>query len=73
VYCLSVRLELKQVKHLSGAPFYGRLLALPTNIRPGWKRKASDKHSSLLIKFVNYEQKKFHNIGPCNCFVLLLV
>jgi hypothetical protein len=25
------------VRHLSGAPLYGRLLALPTNIRLGWK------------------------------------
>jgi hypothetical protein len=25
------------VKHLSGAPLYGMLLALPTNIRPDWK------------------------------------
>jgi len=25
------------VKHLLGAPFYGRLLALPTDIRLGWK------------------------------------
>jgi hypothetical protein len=23
-----------------------------------------DKHSSLLRKLVNYEQKKFYNIGP---------
>jgi hypothetical protein len=25
------------VKHLSGAPLLVRFLALPTNIRPGWK------------------------------------
>jgi hypothetical protein len=25
------------VKHISGAPLYDRLLALPTNIRVGWK------------------------------------
>ncbi len=25
------------MKHLSDAPFYGRLLALPTNIRLSWK------------------------------------
>jgi len=25
------------VKHLSGAPLYGRLLALPSNIAIGWK------------------------------------
>jgi len=52
------------VKHLSGAPFYGRLLALPTNIRLDWKRNVSHKHSSLLRKFVKYGQKKFYNIGP---------
>ncbi len=28
---------------------------------------ARDKHSSLLRKFENYEQKKFYNIGPCTC------
>jgi hypothetical protein len=41
--------------------------------RLGWKglagkawleRLAMDKHSSLLRKFVNYGQEKFHNIGP---------
>jgi hypothetical protein len=58
------KLELIQVKHLSGAPFYGRLLALPTNIRLGWKRNVGDKHSSLLPKFVTYGRKKFYNVGP---------
>ncbi len=52
------------MKHLSGAPFYGRLLALPTNIRLGWKRNVSDKHSSLLRKFVKYGQKSFITLGP---------
>ncbi len=37
VYCLRVRPEHIQVKYLSGAPHYGRLLASPTNIRLGWK------------------------------------
>jgi len=53
------------VKHLSCGPFYGKLLALPTNIGLGWKRNVGDKHSSLLRKFVNYGQKTFYNIGPC--------
>jgi hypothetical protein len=35
--CLQVRPKATRVKHLSGAPFYGRLLALPTNTRLGWK------------------------------------
>jgi hypothetical protein len=46
---------------LSGAPFYGRLRALPTNIRLDWKKDVCDKH--LLQKLVNYGQKKFYNIG----------
>jgi hypothetical protein len=52
------------MKNLSYAPLQGRLLALPTNIRLGWKRNAGDKHSSFFRKFVNYRQKKFYNIGP---------
>jgi len=28
------------------------------------ERLASDKRSNLLRTFVNYEQKKFYNIGP---------
>ena len=37
VYCLRVRPEPNRMKHLSGAPLYGRLLASPTNTRLGWK------------------------------------
>ncbi len=37
VYCLQIRQEPTQVKHLSGAPLKVRLLALPTNIRLGRK------------------------------------
>ncbi len=32
------------VKHLSGAPLYGSLLVLPTNIGLGWKSLLVDKH-----------------------------
>jgi len=39
-------------------------VALPTNIKPGWKRLTGDKHSSLLHTFVNYGRKQFLNIGP---------
>jgi hypothetical protein len=46
--------SLMRVKQL-----YGRLLPLPTNIRVGGK-----KHSSLLRRIVNYDLKKFRNIGP---------
>jgi hypothetical protein len=42
------------MEHLSVAPLWGRLMALPTNIRLGWKR---DKHSSLFGLFVGYGEK----------------
>jgi hypothetical protein len=32
-----VRLELSQIKHLSNVPPLGKVLALPTNDRHGWK------------------------------------
>ncbi len=50
--------------NLSGAPLYGRLLALAICIRLDRKMLASDKHSSFLQTFVNYGHKKFYNIGP---------
>jgi hypothetical protein len=50
------------VKHLSGVPFYGRLLTLPTNIRLGWKGLPGIKCSSLLRKFISYGRKKFYTI-----------
>jgi hypothetical protein len=37
VLCLQVRLKPTRVKCLSGAHLQGRLLALPTNSRLGWK------------------------------------
>jgi hypothetical protein len=37
VYCLQARLDPTRVKHFSGAPLLGRLLASPTNIRLGWE------------------------------------
>jgi hypothetical protein len=36
------------VNHLSGAPHYGRLLVLPTNIKVGWQSFIRNKHLSLL-------------------------
>ncbi len=53
----------RTVEHLKGALF-GYAPALLTNIRLGFRGFAMDKHSSLLRKFVNSEQKKFYNIGP---------
>ena len=37
------------------------------------ERLATDKHSSLLRKFVNYGHKKFYSIGPAVRFESLLV
>jgi hypothetical protein len=36
------------MNHISGAPLYGRLLALPTNIRQDWK-DLTGTNTSLLI------------------------
>jgi hypothetical protein len=44
-----------------GSPLKGRLLAFP---KP--ERLARDKHSSLFRTLVNYDLKKFYNIGPTN-------
>ncbi len=45
------------MKHLSGVPLHGRPLALPTNIRLGWKGLPG-------TNTVNYVRKKFYIIGP---------
>jgi hypothetical protein len=42
---------------------HGRLLALPTNNRLGWKGFPGAK-SVFLRKFVTYGRKKFYRIGP---------
>jgi hypothetical protein len=52
--------------NVSGASHYGRLLALAICIRLDGKRLASDKHSSFLQTFVNYDQKSFITLGPDN-------
>ncbi len=57
---LQLRLEPTEVRHLSGAPIKGRLLALPANIR--LEKLAMDKRSSLLQKFVTYNRKIFYDI-----------
>jgi hypothetical protein len=43
--------------HLSGVPLLGRLLALPTNIRLGWKGFGKDKHISLFKKWYITDKK----------------
>jgi len=49
------------VKHLSGAPHQGRLLASPTNIRLSWKGLPE---TNTLAYSVNYGCKKFYRTGP---------
>jgi hypothetical protein len=50
------------VKHLSGAPLKGRLLALPTNNVLGWKGLQGANALAYSRKFVTYGRKKFYNI-----------
>jgi len=50
-------------EYLKGASL-GYAPASLENVRLGCLRPAIDKHSSLLQTFVNYECKKFYNIGP---------
>ncbi len=57
---MEVRLETKWIQLLSDAPLVGRLLALPANIR----LVCRCKHSSLIQKSVNYEQKSFITLRP---------
>ncbi len=62
----------------SEAPFrcstLGQALALPANIRLGWKGLPENKRSSLLWKVITYSCKKFYNIGPwCQSFEYIFV
>jgi hypothetical protein len=51
------------VKHLSGALFYGRILALPTNIRLGWK--GLPETNTLITKVRKLRtEKSFITLGP---------
>jgi len=50
------------LEHLSDAPFLGKLLVLPANVRLDWKVIATYKHSSLFGLVVSKEGKKFCNI-----------
>jgi len=34
---LRVKVEPTWVKHFSGAPLHGKLLGVPTKIKPGWQ------------------------------------
>ncbi len=52
------------MKHLSGAPFYGRPLALPKNIRLGWKGSPRTNTLAYYVKSVNYDRKSFIAQAP---------
>jgi hypothetical protein len=60
------------VKHLSGAPLYGRHLVLSTNIRLGWKSLLGSKHYSLIGSFINYKENLEKPVGNIHCSLLSL-
>ncbi len=45
--------------YLSGAPLYGRLLTLPTIIRPGWKGLKGTNTLAYFAAAVGDEERKF--------------
>ncbi len=55
--------EPTRVKHLTGDPLKGRLLALPVNNRPRLERLTKDNNYSLL-PFVNYGRNRFIVLAP---------
>jgi hypothetical protein len=52
------------MKHLSGAPLQGRLLASLTNIRLGWKGMPGTNTLAYYKKSVNYSREKFIEQAP---------
>ncbi len=56
-------MELTKVKFFSGTPLLGRLLALPTNIRLGWKDLSGTNPLNLLPKLVIYVSNFLNKIG----------
>ncbi len=52
------------MKHLSGAPLQGKLLAPTHKYSIRLARLFMNKHSSLFLKSVNYAHKKFYSTGP---------
>jgi hypothetical protein len=58
------RLEPTRVKHFSGAPLYGRLLASPTNIRLGLKGLP---RTNTLAYYENHKlwPQKVYGTGSC--------
>jgi hypothetical protein len=71
---LQARPELTQVKHLSVATLWGRLLASPTNIRLGWKGMPGTNTLAYYKNLQITAVKSFISSGPwCyyveNCFI----
>jgi hypothetical protein len=55
---LPVRRKPTKLKQLLGAPFKGKLLASPVNIRLGWKGFSRTNTLAYFRKSVNYSRKK---------------
>ncbi len=53
----------RRVEHLKGA-YLGLALALPANIRLGWKGLPETNIVAYYEKSVNYGCKKFYSTGP---------
>ncbi len=51
---LGLMFDRKVRAYLSDAPLLGMLLALPTNIRPGWKNLPGTNTLAYYIKVVQY-------------------
>ncbi len=56
------------MKHLSGAPLKGRPLALPANIRLGWKSLPGTNTLAYYENQINYGRNKFYSAGPCGLY-----
>jgi hypothetical protein len=69
VYCLLVKLDPTLLNSLSGPLIEGRLLAMPTIIRIGWKCFPGTNTQNSKIT-----DKKFYKIGPrgqcCKAFLI---
>jgi hypothetical protein len=51
------------VKHLSGFPLQGKLLALPTNVGLGWKGVRGTNTLAYFTSLTARKKKKFHYNG----------
>ncbi len=64
IECLQVRHEPTTAKRLSGAPLYGRLLVVPTNIRLGWKSLPETNILTYYENFLITDKKSFIKLAP---------